>query len=205
MPPDRGLASVSTPGVKGSKARITVVCVCNADGSDKRHLTFIGRWKSPRCFNKKTPANLGIDYHSNATSWMTSFIFEMWILAWDRQLRADKRKILLLLDNFAGHKIEENKLSNIRLVFFSPNLTAHVQPLDAGIIKAFKAHYRKRFLNRAFRRLNNTVENTKVYDIDILTATRLAKHAWHSVTCDTIRNCWRHSGIIKFEDEAESE
>lgn len=203
MPPDRGLASHATPGVKGSKARLTVVCTTNADGSDKRHLTFIGRWKSPRCFNKKTPSALGIDYYNNQSSWMTSIVFEQWISQWDRELQAKSRKILLLLDNFSGHTVPASSLTNIRLEFFRPNLTAHVQPLDAGIIHAFKCHYRKRFLNRAFRRLHDSKTAKNVYDIDILTAARLAKLAWHSVTRDTIKNCWAHSGAINFKDDVE--
>lgn len=200
MPPDRGLASYSTPGVKGSKARITVVCTTNADGSDKRHLTFVSRWMSPRAFNKKKPSQLGIDYYHNKTSWMNSVVFEAWIGAWDRELRVKGRKILLLLDNFSGHTVPDDFLTHIRLEFFAPNLTAHVQPLDAGIIHAFKCHYRKRFINRAFRRLNDPKTAKKVYEIDVLVAMRLAKLAWHALTSETIQNCWRHAGIIDFED-----
>lgn len=200
MPPNRGLATHATAGVKGAKARLTIVCVANADGSDKCHLTFIGWWESPQCFNKKSPSELGIDYYYNKTSWMTSVIFEMWITKWDRELRAQGRTILLLLDNFSGHTVPANLLTDIRLEFFTPNLTAHVQPLDAGIIHAFKCHYRKRFLNRAFRRLNDNTTSNKVYDIDILTAARIAKYAWHSISRETIKNCWAHSGIVYFKD-----
>jgi hypothetical protein len=32
---------------------------------------------------------------------------------------------------------------------------------------------------------------------------RLAKLAWHSVTKETIKNCWRHTGIIDFKDGVE--
>jgi len=40
----------------------------------------------------------------------------------------------MLLDNFGGHKWREGNIMNIHFIFFSPNLTAHVQPADAGII-----------------------------------------------------------------------
>jgi hypothetical protein len=54
--------------------------------------------------------------------------------------------------------------------------------------------------NRAFRRLGDDATAKNVYDIDILTAARLAKFAWHSLTPETIKNCWGHSGIIDFKD-----
>lgn len=131
---------------------------------------------------------------------MNSEVFESWILKWDRELRVKSRKILLLLDNFSGHTVAEGLLTNIQLKFFCPNLTAHVQPLDAGIIHAFKCHYRRRFLNRAFRRLNDNSTAKNVYDIDVLTAARLSKLAWHAITPETIKNCWIHAGIIDFKD-----
>lgn len=204
MPPDRGLATQSTHGVKKVKDRISIACTVNADGSDKYHLAFIGRYACPRSFNKKTPAKLGIEYHHNKTSWMTSEVFQSWIGQLDRRFQKENRQILLLLDNFSGHRVPENFLKNIRLEFFAPNLTSHVQPLDAGIINAFKAHYKKRFLNRAYRRSECTnTPLSQIYKIDILTAMRLAKFAWHSITAETIRNCWKHTGIIFQDDHVE--
>ena len=59
-------------------------------------------------------------------------------------MHLQNRKIILLLDNFSGHNIDYSP-TNIRLVFFAPNMTAFIQPLDAGIIRCFKAHYRALF------------------------------------------------------------
>lgn len=76
IPPDSGLASQSTPGVKGSKARITVVCTKNSNGLDSVFLTFISQLKSPFCFNEKTPPHIRIDHYHNSTSWTTSILLE---------------------------------------------------------------------------------------------------------------------------------
>ena len=38
-------------------------------------------------------------------------------------------------------------LTNIKLVYLSPNTTAHLQPMDAGIIHSFKAKYKQDFVN----------------------------------------------------------
>src|SRR4051794_21323503 len=51
-PPDRGLAMQQMHGKKQSKFRITVGFACNADGSEKTPIFFIGKSKQPRCFGK---------------------------------------------------------------------------------------------------------------------------------------------------------
>lgn len=56
------------------------------------------------------------------------------------------RKILLFMDNAGCHLVHlTDKYSNIKVVFIPPNTTAKLQPLDLGIIKTFKTHYRKLF------------------------------------------------------------
>lgn len=52
--------------------------------------------------------------------------------------------VCLTLDNFLSHDINYEP-TNIWIVFFEPNLTAFMQPLDAGVIQCFKAHYRQAF------------------------------------------------------------
>jgi hypothetical protein len=49
---------------------------CNADGSEKLPIVFIGKSAKPRCFKKKTPEQLGFYYRNNKTAWMTMVIFE---------------------------------------------------------------------------------------------------------------------------------
>ena len=63
-------------GKKGSKNRITLGFACNADGSEKLEIFFIGKSKQPRCFGKRSPKDRGFYYRNNKTSWMTSAYFE---------------------------------------------------------------------------------------------------------------------------------
>ena len=103
------------------------------------------------------------------------------------KFRRQQRKILLWVDNFSGHEIDYIP-TNIRIEFFEPNMTSFVQPLDAGIIRCFKAHYRKLFCLRAID-LDNAGEDN-VYRINLLEVMLLAKEAWREVTRETIVNCW---------------
>lgn len=76
MPPDRGLATMQTSGVKGDKTRLTLAFCANADGSDRRPPLFLGHARKPRCFEKKEGKSLGFDYWFNKKAWMTGTIFQ---------------------------------------------------------------------------------------------------------------------------------
>jgi hypothetical protein len=78
--PSRGLADCAMSGKKHNKARITVLLVTNADGSEKLEPLFIGKSKQPRCFKgtdgkKRTARQLGFEYHNNKKAWMTREVF----------------------------------------------------------------------------------------------------------------------------------
>ena len=102
------------------------------------------------------------------------------------------RKIVLLIDNFSGHNIEYRP-TNIRMEFFAPNMTPFVQPLDAGIIRCFKAHYRALFCQRALDL--DTIGEENIFEINIREAMLMAKAAWDAVHPTTIKHCWDHTGI----------
>lgn len=199
MPPDRGLADKKSSGVKGKKVRLTYLLTSNADGSEKLPPLIIGKAKKPRAFQNKTGAQLGFNYRNNAKAWMTANLYQEWLRQWDHELGMRERKIVLLQDNFSGHSIPDG-LQNIRVANFKPNLTAYVQPMDQGIIRCFKAHYRAKFIQRAIGRYDAGITPSEIYDINQLQAMRLADLAWHEVDTTTIRNCWHKAGILPAMD-----
>jgi hypothetical protein len=195
MAPDKGLSDRRLAGVKGNKNRLTYVFTANADGSEKLPAFIIGKAAQPRAFQKKSGAQLGFYYWSNSKAWMTAQLYQEWIQQWDSELQVKKRKILLLQDNFSGHIVPPN-LQNIQVENFEPNLTAHVQPLDQGIIRCFKGHYRAKFFHRAVNLYDQGITPAKIYEINQLKAMRMAKSAWQSVDTTTIQNCWHKAGIL---------
>lgn len=127
MPPDKGC--------------LTYDFEVNSDGTNKCQALIIGRAHKPVWFCGKTGKQLGFYYSNNTKAWMQTGIFIKWIESWDRELRLEDRKILLLVDNFAGHWVNSHRpLTNIQLKLFSPNLTSHFQPLDTGSIANFKCY-----------------------------------------------------------------
>jgi hypothetical protein len=110
------------------------------------------------------------------------------------------RQVLLLLDNCPGHIplekfVEMNMvLRNTRVFYMPPNMTSAVQPYDAGIIRTFKAYYRKRFNNLLLDGYKNNIDNPE--KISILDAFRLAFPTWvEDVSPVTIANCFHHCKI----------
>jgi hypothetical protein len=164
---------------------LTYAFTTNADGSEKLPAFIIGKAARSRTFNKKMGAQLGFYYRHNAKAWMTGQLYQDWIQQWDHELGAQNRKILLLQDNFSGHIVPPN-FQNIRVENFEPNLTAHVQPENQGIIRCFKAHYRARFIQRAIDRYNEGITPAQIYDINQLQAMWIADAAWRHVDTTTI-------------------
>ncbi|XP_054711365.1 tigger transposable element-derived protein 6-like [Uloborus diversus] len=180
-------------GGKSSKDRITVLVGANMSGKEKLRLLVIGKSKNPRVFKNVT--SLEVDYRSNKKSWMTSDIFEEWISKLDRKMCDQNRKIALLVDNCPAHPNVSSKLSNVNLIFLPPNTTSKLQPMDQGVIKNLKLHYRKRILRRLIWTLENEETNLhKVIDLRICVA-ELAKVWENDVLESTIRNCFAKAGF----------
>ena len=130
----------SVPGGKKSKVRFTGMAAANATG-EKLPMFVIGKVKNPRCF--KNVKHLPCEYKSQKKSWMNSEIFEERVRKLDRKFCADDRKIALIIDNCPAHPSISN-LTNVQLVFLPPNTTSILQPMDQGVIRSLKAHYRGR-------------------------------------------------------------
>lgn len=108
-------------------------------------------------------------------------------------MRHQNRHICLLIDNFSAHYVDYQP-RNIEVEFFEPNMTSHVQPCDAGIIRTTKALYRKSFCLWAIE--EDEAGKRDIYKIDLLKAMLMAKEAWAQVDASTIAHCWRHTKIL---------
>ena len=85
------------------------------------------------------------------------------------------------------------QLSNVKVYFLPPNTTSHLQPLDAGVVKSFKSHYRRSFLKWTLAQIES---KTDLKNMDFLTCISYVIDAWKQVSPTTIRNCWTHTCIV---------
>lgn len=179
-------------GGKNSKERITVMVCSNMSGSEKIKLLVIGKSKNPRCF--KNVKSLEVDYDYNRKAWMTSVIFEKWLLRLEKRFASQNRNVLLFIDNCPAHpKHLEVRLSHIKIAYFPPNMTSVLQPMDQGIIKNLKQHYRKRILMKVLANMDRDIPTT----VTILDAIRDLSKTWNvDVKQQTISNCFRKAGFV---------
>ena len=180
-------------GGKMSKERLSVLVAASMAG-EKLPLLVIGKAAKPRCF--KNVKKLPLPYQSNSKAWMTSTIFETWVKKLDINMKNSNRNIALVVDNCTAHPVIHG-LTNVRLVFLPPNTTAKTQPMDAGVIRCLKAHYRK---NLAEMRLL-AFEEKKEFKVDVLEAMKLLDEAWNSVSDMTIQNCFRKVHFVPSTSE----
>ena len=109
---------------------------------------------------------------------MKSDIWTSWFKYLNDGFRMQKCQVLLLVDNAPSHCIlnsttysqpdtlldsdssnsPTNSLSNIRIHYLPPNTMSHLQPLDAGIIKSFKAKYKRCYCRHILKQVESGID-----------------------------------------------
>ncbi|XP_050065139.1 jerky protein homolog-like [Aphis gossypii] len=200
--PRKSLASFqehAARGYKVSKERVTIMTCANAAGTHKLPLLLIGKSKKPRCF--KNIKSLPVTYTAQKNVWMDSKLFLNWIII--------TGKVLLLLDNAPTHPSAEvlNLIDpDYQVMFFPPNVTSSIQPMDQGVIEKFKRMYRKQMLRRLL--LNEGTEESVVAFSKLLNLKHccyMAADAWDNLTEENLRNAWKKLWVVSVEFEAEEE
>jgi len=128
------------------KQRVTIVLGIDLLDRIKMKPFIIMKGKTERCL-KDIPFSESYNLSFQENSWCTDYQFIKFLSA----LPTDK-KILLIYDNFGGHKTDnvtnflKKHLPLVEVLLLPPNTTSILQPLDVGINKSFKSHIRKKYL-----------------------------------------------------------
>lgn len=179
-------------GGKRSKERISVLVRANMDGSEKLKPLVIGKFQNPRCL--KNVKSLPVHYYANSCAWMNSEIFKDWVRLLDKKFKKERRKILLFIDNCPAHPKMEN-LQSITLIFFPPNATSLLQPMDQGIINTLKIYYRKLLISEKIKCLDEHSD----FNINIKNAIEWLYKSWRMLSSQCVENCFRKAGFSKLQ------
>ena len=85
-----------------------------------------------------------VQYRTSPTAWMTGELFVDYLKWLDKEMELQNiGHALLILDNASMHVVPSSlRLRRTTVDFLPPNVTSVKQPMDAGIIRSFKAYYR---------------------------------------------------------------
>ena len=150
--PDKSyqLKTEKCSGGKHSNTRITGLAAASAV-DNKLPMFVIGKAKIQGVL--KTLRNFPVDIN-HKESWMDSVLLEEWVRDVNKTFQAEWRKVALIIDNCPAHPIIEN-LSRLKLVFLPPNTTSVTQPMNQGVIRCLKAHYKKRLVKLILHSLDS--------------------------------------------------
>ncbi len=90
------------------------------------------------------------------------------------------------------------KLFNITSLFFPPNTTSKIQPLDQGIIRCFKVHYRSQLIKHIISSCTLASIPDQVV-VTALDAVCWIKSVWNDVSESTICNTFRTAGFERHQ------
>ncbi|GFV16659.1 tigger transposable element-derived protein 6 [Trichonephila clavipes] len=145
----------------------------------------IGKSAKPRCL--KGINSFPTKYRSNKKAWMTTELFNEFLVSLNSDMKREKRHILLFLDNCTVHN-DAPPLSNVKLQFFPRNFSHSTRALY--IILIF--FYRREVVKSV---LNNLENQRNVTTISILTALIMIDKVWRADTPLTIHSCLKKSGF----------
>jgi hypothetical protein len=135
---------------------------------------------------------------------MTTTIFTEFLRELDASMGVQSRNILLFVDNCATHPQDSSFPRNVKVVYYPPNCTSVLQPLDLGTIKCFKQLYRKHLVQKAACLMDSGKDIE--LKINVLQAIHFTGAAWQQVTQSTTLNCFCQCGYRhELNTEADSD
>jgi hypothetical protein len=114
---------------------------------------------------------------------MTGSIFKEWLFWFDSKMNG--RRVALLMDNFSAHEaaIEDIQLQNTIIIWLPANSTSRYQPLDQGIIRTWKAYWKRQWILYMMAQFDRGMD--PVSTMTILQALRWVIPAWELDLKDT--------------------
>ena len=122
---------------------------------------------------------------------MTTKIFKHWLQEFDQKTALENREVLLVIDNCSAHpKPETLSLKATEVIFLPPNTSPVLQPLDQGVIKNLKVHYRSLILRSLMSHVDSGA--SEEFSVSLLDAVCMLETAWNKVLPTTIMNCFHN-------------
>lgn len=201
----------SCPGRKVLKDRITLLLCGNASGDFLVKPMLVYKSANPRALKGVDKTTLPVYWRANQKAWVTEEVFKGWFnncFAPELEKYLKKKnldfKVLLLLDNAPGHP-QNLTHPNIKIMFFPPNTTSLLQPMDQGIIYTFKMYYVRRslqwILNLTESKSTDVANAWKCFSIK--DCIQIISQSLKELNKSTLSGCWKKILPLDVENEPE--
>ncbi|XP_070592166.1 tigger transposable element-derived protein 1-like isoform X2 [Erythrolamprus reginae] len=188
------------PGFKAMKDRVTLIMCGNAAGFLLKP-GLIYKSQNPRALKNRNKNALPVYWMHNAKAWITKPLTRDWFhhcfIPQVEVYLARKGidfKVLLLMDNAGGHDHLDHEHDGVQVEFLPPNTTSLIQPMDQGIIRAFKALYTRNSLGSIVEAMDADDNFTlKAYwrQYTIASCLKNIQNALTDMKTQTMNACWR--------------
>jgi len=157
------------PGFKAQKDRVTSIMCGNAAGFMIKP-GLIYKSKNPRALKNKNKNVLPVYWMHNPKAWMTKVLTSDWFhqcfIPEVKLYLAEKGlkfKVVLIMDNAGGHAVDLS-YDGVQIELLPPNTTSLIQPMDQGVIRAFKVLYTRSALQNLVEAMDSDEDlSLKVY------------------------------------------
>ena len=126
------------------KDRLTAVFTVFADGS-KAPWTIIGTSRRLRSFPRHFGGlrDLNLYYMAQQNAWNTKNIWTQIVSGFDKFARLEGKSFINFVDNCSAHNNSYKEFTNFNCSVLPPNLTSHLQSVDADVRRSFKYNFRR--------------------------------------------------------------
>ncbi|XP_019488882.1 PREDICTED: tigger transposable element-derived protein 1-like isoform X2 [Hipposideros armiger] len=196
------LEGVASPGPKAPKDHLTLLLGGNAAGDFKLKPLLVYPSENPRALKGCSKASLPVIWRSNRNDWLTPSIFQEWFTgcfcpAVESYCTSHglPHRVLLLLDSAPCHPAHLGSFStHVHVEFLPKNTSALIQPMNQGVIAAFKACYLRRTLSQLVQDTaggdqSSVREFWRSYTV--MTAVYNIAQAWADLQTATMNSAWR--------------
>ncbi|XP_070605228.1 tigger transposable element-derived protein 1-like [Erythrolamprus reginae] len=188
------------PGFKAMKDRVTLIMCGNAAGFLLKP-GLIYKSQNPRALKNRNKNALPVYWMHNAKAWITKPLTRDWFhqcfIPQVKDYLAGKGldfKVLLLMDNAGGHDHLDHEHDGVQVEFLPPNTTSLIQPMDQGVIRAFKALYTRNSLGSIVEAMEADQNFTlKAYwrQYTIASCLKNIQSALTDMKTQTMNACWK--------------
>ncbi|TYZ50763.1 hypothetical protein PybrP1_012191 [[Pythium] brassicae (nom. inval.)] len=115
----------------------------------------------------------------------------------DFAMGAQKRRVLLFLNDAPSHVVSHLELSHVVLFVLPTGASQMLNPVTASLVAAFKKRFRRHHLRHAIDKGGDASSGRRAaFNVDVLQAMKWATLSWSEVAKDTVERSWALTHMV---------